>query len=65
MKIEDFRINLSFTIEEINMMFKLLEEIPYGRVAGLIEELKKQVDEQLVEPESFDSDVDSDTEHPL
>lgn len=65
MKIEDFRINLSFTIEEINMMFKFLEEIPYGRVAGLIEELKKQVDEQLVEPESFDSDVDSDTEHPL
>jgi hypothetical protein len=65
MKIEDFRINLSFTIEEINMMFKFLEEIPYGRVAGLIEELKKQVDEQLVEPESFDSDVDSDMEHPL
>jgi hypothetical protein len=65
MKIEDFRINLSFTIEEINMMFKFLEEIPYGRVAGLIEELKKQVDEQLVEPESFDSDVESDTEHPL
>jgi hypothetical protein len=47
------------------MMFKFLEEIPYGRVAGLIEEIKKQVDEQLVEPESFDSDVDSDTEHPL
>jgi hypothetical protein len=65
MKIEDFRINLTFTIEEINMMFKFLEEIPYGRVAGLIEEIKKQVDEQLVEPESFDSDVDSDTEHPL
>jgi hypothetical protein len=65
MKIEDFRINLTFTIEEINMMFKFLEEIPYGRVAGLIEELKKQVDEQLVEPESFDSDVESDTEHPL
>jgi len=65
MKIEDFRINLTFTIEEINMMFKFLEEISYGRVAGLIEEIKKQVDEQLVEPESFDSDVDSDTEHPL
>lgn len=54
MNINDFKINLSFSIDEMNMIFRFLETLPYGEVAGLMENLKKQVDSQLLPPESFD-----------
>jgi hypothetical protein len=54
MKIEEFRINLEFSVDEMNMVFNFLETIPYGQVAGLYENIKKQVDAQLVPMDSFD-----------
>lgn len=62
MDINEFRINLVFTIEEMNMIFKILGSAPYDDVARLIENVKDQVDKQLVPPESFEG---NETEHPL
>lgn len=73
MLIEDFRIKLEFSIEEMNMVFKFLESIPYGQVAGLYDNIKKQVDVQLLPMDAFDkpeeikaqNGVKSDTDFPL
>lgn len=62
MDINDYRIKLEFTIEEMNMIFRFLGTIPYDQVWGLMDNLKQQVDKQLVPPENFESDG---TEHPL
>lgn len=61
MDINDFRIKLEFTIEEMNMVFRFLETIPYGEVAGLMENVKKQVDEQLVPIEFFENSSEEST----
>jgi hypothetical protein len=66
MDINDFRINLTFTIEEMNLVFRFLETIPYGQVAGLYETIRSQVDAQLIPPEDFDKPGDqNETDHPL
>jgi hypothetical protein len=61
MDINDFKIKLEFTIEEMNMVFRFLETIPYGEVSGLMENVKKQVDEQLVPIESFENSSEEST----
>ena len=48
MDIENFRIKLEFNVEEMNLIFKFLESIPYGEVAGLYENIRSQIDPQLV-----------------
>jgi len=63
MNINEFRLKLEFSIEEINDIFKFLETIPYGQVAGIIENFKQQIDSQLVPAESFD-DFDKTRETP-
>ena len=55
MDINDFKFKLEFSIEEMNMVFKFLETIPYGQVAGLYDNVKKQVDKQLLPMDSFDT----------
>jgi hypothetical protein len=55
MDINEFKIKLVFSIEEMNMVFRFLETLPYGEVAGLMDNVKKQVDEQLIPVESFDN----------
>jgi hypothetical protein len=61
MDINDFKIKLVFSIEEMNMVFRFLETIPYGEVAGLMESVKKQVDEQLIPVEAFDNSAEEST----
>ena len=56
MDINEFKFKLEFGIEDMNNIFRFLETIPYGEVAGLIENLKQQIDQQLVSPESFNVD---------
>ena len=55
MDIENFRIKLEFNVEEMNLIFGFLETIPYGQVAGLYENVKKQVDAQLIPLENFNA----------
>jgi hypothetical protein len=64
MDINDFRINLTFTIEETNMIFGFLGKLPHDEVSGLIGELKRQIEPQLIPPENFD-DFSNDTDHPV
>ena len=55
MNVENLRIKLEFNVDEMNLIFRFLETIPYGQVAGLYENVKKQVDDQLVPLEDIDS----------
>jgi hypothetical protein len=67
MDINDFKIKLEFSIEEMNMIFRFLGTIPYDQVWGLMKNLQEQVDTQLVPPESFtDNNINNnDNEHPF
>ena len=68
MDINNFKIKLEFTIEEINMVFKFLGSNPYDQVAGLIDELKRQIDPQLIPLEDLDypDDINKEsTDHPF
>jgi hypothetical protein len=67
MKMEDFKLKLEFSIDEINMIFKLLGNIPYDIVSGLIDDIKRQIEPQLLPPESFDEapEINSQTDHPF
>jgi methyl coenzyme M reductase gamma subunit len=68
MDINDFRITLTFTIDEMNMIFDFLERLPYREVNGLVEELKRQIDPQLLPPENMTNSNDlnnTETDHPL
>ena len=66
MNIEDFKLNLQFSIEEMNLIFKFLETIPYGQVSGLYENIKQQVDTQLVSPSEFDNNkLTINTDYPV
>ena len=68
MKFDEFRINLSFTVEEMNQIFRFLGRTPYDDVAGLIDHLKKEVDKQLIPPEDFDDhpgNTEDSLDHPL
>ena len=68
MNINDFRIKLEFNVEEINMVFKFLGSNPYDQVAGLIDELKRQIDPQLIPLEEVDTPEDinkESTDHPF
>jgi hypothetical protein len=69
MKLEDFKIKLEFTVDEMNQIFRFLGRTPYDDVAGLIDHLKKEVDKQLIAPEDFDDFPGKNTEdnldHPL
>jgi hypothetical protein len=61
MDIENFRIKLEFNVEEMNLIFKFLESIPYGQVAGLYENIRSQIDPQLVAlPEKEGSTINTD-----
>jgi len=55
MNVENLRIKLEFNVDEMNLIFRFLETIPYGQVAGLYENVKKQVDDQLVPLEDIDN----------
>jgi hypothetical protein len=67
MNINDFKIKLEFTIEEMNMIFRFLGSIPHDQVWGLIKNLNEQVEPQLAPPESFtENDLNNnDNEHPF
>ena len=65
MEIEDFKIKLEFTVEEMNKIFSFLGSIPYDHVWGLVQNIRDQVDKQLIPPENFDSKTGQETDHPL
>jgi hypothetical protein len=44
----NYRIKLEFTVDEMNQIFKFLGTAPYDAVHGLMQNLKDQIDPQLI-----------------
>jgi hypothetical protein len=59
----EFRIKLEFTIDEMNQIFRFLGSQPYDVVSVLIQNLRNQIDPQLVPPEDFGGE--NETDYPL
>lgn len=41
------KINVSLSVEEINVLLNALGQLPYAQVFGLVESLRQQANEQL------------------
>jgi|GEM_PF-3555642 hypothetical protein len=68
MKMEDFRINLQFDINGANKLLDLLDQLPYREVYFMMENIRKQIDSQLVDPSQFENNgepVSGQIDHPF
>ena len=64
MDIKDMRFNLNLSLDETNQLFGLLAMLANSPVVPLLEEIKKQLDAQLVPPEDLKSEQ-NETDFPL
>jgi hypothetical protein len=69
MKVEDFKVNLTFDVNQANHLLDLLQKLPYGEVYNAMEFIKKQIETQLVDPSEFEdhdtSPFAGEIEHPF
>jgi hypothetical protein len=70
MNVEDFRITLTFDVETTNKLLDAIQKLPYGEVYLLLDNIRTQIDSQLVNPESFDKVAEvapfsGEVEHPF
>jgi hypothetical protein len=64
MDINDVRFKLSLTVDQTNQLFGLLAMLANTPIIPLLEEIKSQLDAQLVPPEDIQSDK-PETDFPL
>ena len=59
-------VKIYFTVNDVNMIFQALDDLPYGKVYPLVEHLKKIVEPQLPPPETFiNTENTADTSFPF